>query len=77
MLDELGTVDSVIEALGGTKAVAGLFGRTDPAVSNWRKEGQFPPGTYDVIEAELEKIGKCAPRYLWAWAKKPAAEVAP
>lgn len=69
-MDELSTVDSVIEAMGGTKAVAALFGRTDPAVSNWRKDGQFPPYTFDVIENELRKIGKTAPRSLWTWATK-------
>jgi len=67
---QLDSVDEVVEALGGTKAVATLFGRTDPAVSNWRKDARFPTYTFDVIEDELQKIGKCAPRSLWAWAVK-------
>jgi hypothetical protein len=63
---ELRTVDEVVVALGGTKAVAGLAGRTDPAISNWRKAGQFPANTYLLLKGELEKIGKAAPDSLWA-----------
>lgn len=69
MSDELPTVDAVLDALGGTKIVAALFGRTDPAISNWRKAEQFPAYTHFVIQDELRKIGKTAPAALWAWAK--------
>lgn len=65
-MNELRTADEVIEALGGTKAVADLLGRTDPAVSNWRKAGQFPAHTYILIKGKLEGIGCSAPDSLWA-----------
>jgi DNA-binding transcriptional regulator YdaS (Cro superfamily) len=38
----LNTVDEVVEALGGTAAVAALTGVTAPAVSNWRERGAIP-----------------------------------
>jgi hypothetical protein len=62
---ELSTVDDVVKSLGGTKAVAELFGRGDPAVSNWRKAGYFPAHTYLVIKNELSKIERRAPDSLW------------
>lgn len=76
MVEELKTVDAVLDALGGTKAVAALFGRTDPAISNWRKAEQFPAYTYFVIKDELQKIDRRAPASLWAWAVKQTAEAA-
>lgn len=36
------TVDDVIDALGGTLAVAELFGVGRTAVVNWRTFGKFP-----------------------------------
>lgn len=63
---ELPTVGAVINALGGTKSVAELTQNTDPAVSNWRKAGQFPANTYLIIRGELEKLNKSAPDSLWA-----------
>ncbi len=74
MVEELKTVDAVLDALGGTRAVAELFGRTDPAISNWRKAEQFPAYTYPVIRNELQKIDRCAPEALWAWAVKQTAD---
>lgn len=62
---ELQTVDEVIQALGGTKAVARLLERTDPAISNWRKLGHLPAHTYIVIRNELQKIDRRAPDSLW------------
>ena len=59
--DALLTADAVVDALGGTKAVANLIGRTDPAVSNWRKAGKFPAYTYQPLKSHLVSIGKDAP----------------
>lgn len=63
---ELSSVNDIVEALGGTKKVAELIGRTDPAISNWRKLGCFPASTYLVIKGELEKKNKTAPDSLWS-----------
>jgi hypothetical protein len=63
---QLDTVDAVLNALGGTGAVAELVKNTDAAVSNWRKAGQFPANTYLIIRAELEKLDRTAPDTLWA-----------
>ena len=71
-MSELHTADEVVKALGGTKAVADLLGRTDPAVSNWRKAGQFPAHTYLLIKDRLEKIGHFAPDSLWAMSVEKA-----
>jgi hypothetical protein len=70
MVEELHSVDAVLDALGGNRGVAAIFGRTDPAISNWRKAGQFPAYTYITLSEELEKIGKRAPHSLWAWETK-------
>lgn len=35
-------IDDVIDALGGNKEVAALFGVGSSAVSNWRSAGRFP-----------------------------------
>jgi hypothetical protein len=57
------TVD-VIEALGGTKAVAELTGRTYPAAFNWRYS-KFPANTYLAIQSALKERGLEAPPELW------------
>jgi hypothetical protein len=61
----LNTVDGVVEALGGTGAVARLTKRTDSAVSNWRKVGKFPSSTIFMITGALEQIGFTAPPKLF------------
>lgn len=68
MAQILRTTDAVIDALGGTRVVASMFGRTDPAASNWRKDGQFPSYTYFVLKDKLARIGKSAPDSLWSFA---------
>lgn len=64
--DELDTVSAVVDALGGTKAVAALTRRKwDSAVSNWKTENAFPTTTYSILKAALEAKGKTAPDRLW------------
>ena len=56
--------NTAIEALGGTLAVAELFGFTEQRVSNWRKRG-LPPDTYDALRPlVLKKVGS-APPLMW------------
>jgi hypothetical protein len=53
----LTTVESVVEALGGTKATAEWSGLGMPAVSNWIARGWIPPEWYLALSAELESRG--------------------
>lgn len=62
--EPLTTVDAVVVALGGTRAVADLTGATDSAVSNWRKSGTFPARTYIILKAALGQ--RDAPDSLWS-----------
>lgn len=62
---KLSTVDEVIDALGGTAAVARLTGGRMQAVSNWRDRGGFPPRTHLLFSQELKAIGCEAPPALW------------
>jgi hypothetical protein len=66
MLKQLPTVDAVVDALGGTGAVAELTRNTDSAVSNWRRAEHFPANTYLILKGELKKIDCCAPDTLWS-----------
>ena len=53
MSDALNTAEAVVDILGGTRAVAKLTGRSDPAVSNWRKANSFPANTYLTLKFVL------------------------
>lgn len=63
--EALTTTASVMEALGGTSAVAALTGREYRAAFNWRSFENFPADTYLVMTTELAKHGKSAPPSLW------------
>jgi hypothetical protein len=64
--DELHTVSAVVDALGGTGAVAVLTrSKWTSAVSNWRRDNAFPPKTYATIKAALKARGLDAPDALW------------
>lgn len=56
-MDKPLTVPEVIEALGGTAAVAELFDVTPPAVSNWKAEGKFPPSRHLEIYEICQERG--------------------
>ncbi|WP_375453753.1 hypothetical protein [uncultured Methylobacterium sp.] len=64
-MDLLQTTGEVIDALGGTAAVARRMGRRMTVVSNWRTGGNFPANTYLTFTAALADIGKEAPARLW------------
>jgi hypothetical protein len=53
-----------IDALGGTLAVAKMFGTTEQVVCNWRTRG-LPPDTFDAMRPlVLKKVGS-APPLMW------------
>lgn len=49
----LGTIDSVVEALGGSAKVAELCGVGISAVSNWRKRGRISKGSFLLVRDAL------------------------
>lgn len=61
----LETVDSVIEALGGSMAVVRLTGRSRQAVTNWRAAGAFSSATFLVMTTALAATGRRASPRLW------------
>jgi ABC-type hemin transport system substrate-binding protein len=62
---ELTETAAIIEALGGTDAVAKLTGRKYSAAFNWRSFETFPPDTYLVMQRALRERGYDAPPRLW------------
>jgi hypothetical protein len=69
MTEQLHTVEGVINELGDASAVARLLGITQPAVSNWKKRGAFPPWTYVALLEALNAKGMTAPASLWRMGK--------
>lgn len=64
-LRKVETFDGVIDALGGTKAVAALTEVWPATVYGWRAAGRFPARWMDRIEAELALQNATAPRALF------------
>lgn len=61
MSDILNSPEQVIDALGGTKAVSALTGKSMQAVSNWRARG-VPAEMFLVLESALTRSGlSCDP----------------
>jgi hypothetical protein len=71
------TSGDVIDALGGTSAVADLTGSKPSAVSNWRTFGAFPPKTYLVLIEALAAAKHEAPASLWGMKERATPEAAP
>lgn len=65
MTESISTANEVIDALGGTTAVAKMLKRKPQQVTNWRSDGRFPPSTFLALTGALEGIGKAAPTVLW------------
>ena len=68
------TVGDIIDALGGTRAVATLTGFGSSAVSNWRSRGRIPAELYLVFSEALAALNKRADPALFGMT--PAAGVA-
>jgi hypothetical protein len=61
----LGTAGAVIDALGGTFAVARLTAKTPQEISNARRRGRLPPSTILVLREVLVARNIYAPASLW------------
>lgn len=70
----LGTVEAVIEALGGTAATAALAGCKSPAVSNWRSRGRIPAELFLVFSEALSGKGKQVDPALFGMARAAGAD---
>jgi DNA-binding transcriptional regulator YdaS (Cro superfamily) len=57
----LTTVDSIIEALGGSTATAAIVGVGPSAISNWKTRGAIPPDKFMLLERVLAERGKGRP----------------
>jgi hypothetical protein len=68
-LKPLWTFNAVVDALGGTGAVARLTGqRSSAAVSQWRRyRERFPSKYYFCMKAALADRGYFAPISLWGF----------
>lgn len=65
MPESLTTASDVIDALGGTTAVARLTRRKPQHVTNWRSTGRLPPKTFLVLTDALKAHDRTAPATLW------------
>lgn len=71
----LETSAAVIDALGGTAAVARLANKAMQTVSNWRSRG-FPSDTFLLLQAALKAQGRTAPAALWRMEEPRKSEAA-
>lgn len=72
-LDQITTVEGVIEALGGTSATASLLGyRLMQPVSEWKRRNRLPADKYLLMQDALRQRGKTAPPSLWGIAEVAA-----
>lgn len=62
------TTSEVIDALGGTSAVAAIGGWRPTRVSNWRAAGRFPSHTYRILSGALDERGLAVPN-LWSFSE--------
>ena len=63
----LETVDALVEALGGTTAVAAIIGVGPSTVSNWRTWNRIPPRLFFKIEDEALRRGLAVDRRLFGF----------
>ena len=69
MAKQLTTIDAVIDELGGTNAMAHMMAAPKSAVSNWRRDKQFPANTYLAIMEALKAKRLTAAPGLWPMRK--------
>jgi hypothetical protein len=68
-MTELTTTRQVIDALGGTKAVADLLGCKMQRVTNWKRARAFPFGADEALKPELGRRGLAVSPALWTSGK--------
>lgn len=66
----------VIDALGGSSALAVVLGVGQTAVSNWRSRGAIPPEYFLTITEALTGLGKVADPAVFGFKPAGAREVA-
>lgn len=54
----IGTVDHVIDAIGGTAAAADFLGTSRSTVSSWRARGSIPAEHWAAIVGRADEIGR-------------------
>ncbi len=69
----LSSVSEVVDALGGTAAVARLTRGRMQTVSNWRERRRFPSGTHVMLTEAQAEIGCHAPSALWRMRERAEA----
>ena len=78
MLKKIKSVDGVVTALGGRRAVATMFECHPEAIDHWLINEIIPSHAYPVVITALQRVGKTAGFELFRWgrgskAKKRAA----
>jgi len=68
------TVDAVLDAIGGFRALAELTGVSTPLVYAWRRAGRFPAWTLDRIERALNPRGITVARAVFDFEPARAAK---
>lgn len=73
MLEKVGTVEAIIEAVGGNGEAASLAHVGPNAVSNWKARGSIPAELFFVFARRLEAAGKAPERALFGFADEARA----
>lgn len=62
-MQQIGTVEEVVDALGGDTQVAAWLGISQPAVAQWKIRGEIPGGWHMRIYIRLLSMGlDCDPK---------------
>jgi hypothetical protein len=73
MAKKLRSVESIITALGGRRAVAQFFDLHENAIGNWIVADALPTHTYPEIIEGLSKRDCVADINLWNWGRKKSS----
>lgn len=74
-MQDICTIEEVVDAVGGRSAAAELAGLTSPnAVSNWKARGRIPAELFFLFARKLRTVGKRPDPALFGFASVEAAE---
>lgn len=73
-MEQLQTVDQVIEKLGGTVEASRLAGVYPSQISTWRSTGKLGAKTYLILQDALKSRGYTAPASLWGMIEPAQSE---